>query len=44
VAAYLWFAGRFERLEDAHEQATALLVARSGERLRRQLAAPEQAD
>jgi anthranilate phosphoribosyltransferase len=44
VAAYLWFAGRFERLEDALEQATALLVARSGERLRRQLAAPEQED
>jgi anthranilate phosphoribosyltransferase len=41
VAAYLWFAGRFERLEDALAQATALLVARSGERLRRQLAAPE---
>ena len=41
VAAYLWFAGRFERLEHALEQATALLVARSGERLRRQLAAAE---
>ncbi len=40
VAAYLWFAGRFERLEDALDQATALLVARSGERLRRQLANP----
>jgi anthranilate phosphoribosyltransferase len=40
VAAYLWFADRFERLEDALEQATALLMARSGERLRRELAGP----
>ncbi len=38
IAAYLWFAGRFERLEEALEQATGLLLARSGERLRRQLA------
>jgi anthranilate phosphoribosyltransferase len=37
VAAYLWFAGRFERLEEALERATGLLLARSGERLRRQL-------
>ena len=38
VAAYLWFGGRFEHLEDALVQATALLRARSGERLRRELA------
>jgi anthranilate phosphoribosyltransferase len=38
VAAYLWFSGRFEHLEDALVQATALLRARSGERLRRELA------
>jgi anthranilate phosphoribosyltransferase len=37
VAAYLWFAGHFERLEEALERATGLLLARSGERLRRQL-------
>jgi anthranilate phosphoribosyltransferase len=37
VAAYLWFAGRFERLADALDQATALLMARSGERLRLEL-------
>jgi anthranilate phosphoribosyltransferase len=37
VAAYLWFAGRFERLEDALERATGLLMARSGERLRRDM-------
>ncbi len=41
VAAYLWFAGRFDQLEDALDRATALLMARSGERLRRQLAAAE---
>jgi len=41
VAAYLWFAGRFDRLEDALGQATALLMARSGEQLRRELAAAE---
>lgn len=38
VAAYLWFAGRFEPLEAALARATALLNARSGERLRRELA------
>ncbi|WP_216906900.1 anthranilate phosphoribosyltransferase [Synechococcus sp. CCY 0621] len=37
VAAYLWFAGRCERLEEALERATGLLLAGSGERLRRQL-------
>jgi anthranilate phosphoribosyltransferase len=42
VGAYLWFAGRFERLEDALAHATALLLARSGERLRRELASPEE--
>jgi anthranilate phosphoribosyltransferase len=37
VAAYLWFAGRVESLSEALERATGLLLARSGERLRREL-------
>ncbi len=40
VGAYLWFAGRFDTLETALEQASALLLARSGERLRREMASP----
>jgi anthranilate phosphoribosyltransferase len=38
LAAYLWFAAVVEDLPAALEQAGALLVARSGERLRRELA------
>jgi anthranilate phosphoribosyltransferase len=39
VGAYLWFDGRFEALGDALDQARALLAARSGERLRQEMAA-----
>ena len=39
VAACLWLADRFESLESALAQARGLMVARSGERLRRELAA-----
>ncbi len=42
VAAYLWFSGRHDNLAAALDQATALLMARSGERLRRELAAPDR--
>ncbi len=38
LGAYLWFAGRFDTLAAALEQAQALLIARSGERVRRELA------
>ncbi len=38
LGAYLWFAGRLSTLPDALDQARALLLARSGERLRRELA------
>ncbi|MFM7676105.1 MAG: anthranilate phosphoribosyltransferase [Synechococcus sp.] len=40
VGAYLWFAGSFVSLEASLEQASALLIARSGERLRREMEAP----
>lgn len=39
LAAYLWFAGRLAGLPEALDHARALLLARSGERLRRELAA-----
>ncbi len=42
VAAYLWFSGRHDNLAAALDQATALLMARSGERLRRELADPDR--
>lgn len=38
VGAYLWLSDRFPTLEDGLAQAAALLTARSGERLRRELA------
>jgi anthranilate phosphoribosyltransferase len=38
LGAYLWLADRFVSLGDALDQARALLLARSGEQLRRQLA------
>jgi anthranilate phosphoribosyltransferase len=38
LGAYLWFAGRLSTLPEALDQARALLLARSGERLRRELA------
>ena len=39
LGAYLWFAGRVTSLPDGLERARALLLARSGERLRLELAA-----
>ena len=38
LGAYLWFAGRLPSLAEGLERAQALLLARSGERLRRELA------
>ena len=38
LAAYLWFAGRVASLAEGLERAQALLLARSGERLRAELA------
>jgi anthranilate phosphoribosyltransferase len=38
LGAYLWFAGRHASLAEGLERAGALLLARSGERLRRELA------
>ena len=38
LAAYLWFAGRVASLGEGLERARALLLARSGERLRAELA------
>ena len=38
LGAYLWFAGRHTSLAEGLDRARALLLARSGERLRRQLA------
>lgn len=39
LGAYLWLAGRFSSLESALDQARAMLLARSGERRRQELAA-----
>jgi anthranilate phosphoribosyltransferase len=39
LAAYLWFFGRLSGLPEALDRARALLLARSGERLRQELAA-----
>jgi anthranilate phosphoribosyltransferase len=39
LGAYLWLAGRFASLADGLDQARALLLARSGEQRRRELAA-----
>jgi hypothetical protein len=38
LGAYLWFAGSFQSLETALDQARALLAARSGEQRRLALA------
>jgi anthranilate phosphoribosyltransferase len=38
LAAYLWYAGRVANLAEGLERAQALLLARSGERLRAELA------
>jgi anthranilate phosphoribosyltransferase len=39
LGAYLWLSDRYPSLERALEQARALLLARSGERLRQKLTA-----